>query len=64
MNECTCPLGADECTGDTGIFHPLQDGGMCATRPCQGARPASDADHAVYDAMANNYFRSRQETPR
>jgi len=34
-NECTCPLGADECTGDSGVFYPLQDGGMCATRQCQ-----------------------------
>ena len=33
--ECTCPLGADECTGDSGIFWPLQDGGSCATRQCQ-----------------------------
>ena len=33
--ECRCALGADECTGDTGIFHPFQVGGMCDTRPCQ-----------------------------
>ena len=35
MNECTCKLGADECTGDTGIYYPLQDGGMCSVRNCQ-----------------------------
>lgn len=34
-NECTCALGADECTGDSGVFHPLQAGGSCATRSCQ-----------------------------
>lgn len=33
--ECICALGADECTGDTGISHPFQVGGSCDSRPCQ-----------------------------
>jgi hypothetical protein len=31
---CKCGY-ADECDGETAVFHPLQDGGMCAVRPCQ-----------------------------
>jgi hypothetical protein len=34
-NKCSCPLGADECTGDSGVFYPLGNGGSCAVRPCQ-----------------------------
>jgi hypothetical protein len=31
----TCPCGyADECNGETCIFYPLQDGGLCAVEPC------------------------------
>jgi len=32
---CTCPLGADECDGQFGVFWPLQDGGSCAVRQCR-----------------------------
>jgi len=32
----TCECGyADECDGETAVFHPLQEGGLCATRPCR-----------------------------
>jgi len=31
---CNCKLEADECTDGVAIFYPLQDGGMCSTRPC------------------------------
>lgn len=31
---CECGY-ADECDGETAIFHPLQVGGMCAVRSCQ-----------------------------
>ena len=31
---CECGY-ADECDGDTAVFHPLQEGGMCSVRPCQ-----------------------------
>jgi hypothetical protein len=34
---CECGY-ADECDGETAIFYPLQDGGMCAARPCQAPR--------------------------
>jgi hypothetical protein len=31
----TCECGyADECDGETAIFYPLQDGGMCSVRDC------------------------------
>ena len=35
MSDCNCPLGADECDDEHGIFLPLQPGGRCAVRPCQ-----------------------------
>lgn len=32
----SCPCGyADECDGETAVFYPLQDGGMCSVRSCQ-----------------------------
>ena len=35
----TCQCGyADECDGEHATFYPLQDGGMCAVRPCQAPR--------------------------
>ena len=31
----TCECGyADKCDGETAIFYPLQDGGMCSVRDC------------------------------
>jgi hypothetical protein len=30
---CECGY-ADECDGETAVFYPLQDGGMCAVRDC------------------------------
>lgn len=33
--ECTCYEGADECTGDSAIFYPLQDGGEVSVRSCK-----------------------------
>lgn len=35
MSACTCRLRADECTGTSGIYHPLQDGGQCSIRDCE-----------------------------
>ena len=35
---CTCGH-ADECDGETAVFYPLQEGGMCATAPCRAQKP-------------------------
>jgi hypothetical protein len=49
---CTCPLGADECVdGETGVFHPLQDGGMCSTRSCQRPKERRFVGYAEIDGM-------------
>lgn len=32
----TCQCGyADECDGETAVFYPLQDGGMCSVTNCR-----------------------------
>lgn len=45
----TCECGyADECDGETAIFHPLQDGGMCAVRSCN--KPRREPEQREADA--------------
>jgi hypothetical protein len=39
MSGCRCGR-ADECDGEWAVYHPLQDGGMCAVRPCYEPKPA------------------------
>ena len=38
---CECGQ-ADECDGEHATYYPLQDGGMCAVRPCSAPKRCRD----------------------
>jgi hypothetical protein len=56
---CTCPLRADECDGDYGVFLPLGHGGSCAVRPCQ--KPATPTVDAAFEMVRR--LRERDDIP-
>lgn len=51
MSACTCTLRADECTGSSGIYYPLQDGGQCAIQDCE-KQVTTDNTQTLVNALA------------
>ena len=51
MSACTCTLRADECTGSSGIYYPLQDGGQCAIQDCE-KQVTTDNSAVLVNALA------------
>ena len=51
MSACICRLQADECTGSSGIYYPLQDGGQCAIQDCE-KQVTTDNSAALVNALA------------
>jgi hypothetical protein len=51
---CECGY-ADECDGEHGVLHPLQDGGLCSVVSCKAPRPRETCphEHAVEDWRLN-----------
>lgn len=57
-----CPCGyADECDGETAVFYPLQDGGMCSVRSCQNPTPPAPytADELERDNPYNQWINEK-----
>ncbi len=53
MSACICRLRADECTGSSGIYYPLQDGGECAVQDCE-KQVTTDNSATLVNALADN----------
>ena len=57
MSACICRLRADECTGSSGIYYPLQDGGECAVQDCE-KQVTTDNSATLVNALADNERKS------
>lgn len=57
INEMTCDCGyADECDGETALFHPLQDGGLCSVRSCNAPKISRDESDAGQNDGVHSIF--------
>jgi hypothetical protein len=46
----TCQCGhADECDGETAIYYPLQDGGMCSVQNCTDPNRKLPVERQTYE---------------